>query len=147
MKRKHRISRRVMQHFLQLAAITFAINANAMPPGRMDRNDTLLGTEQPESQSAATGATGRTQAPAYLHTFNLPDSAPGTLDHAERASLRILDASGRKLVQLALNGASMIGPLDHGAYTVLLKVAGLTEVHRLRIGPDTLPYLNFSDAS
>jgi len=41
----------------------------------------------------------------------------------------------------------MIGPLDHGAYTVLLRVAGLTEVHRLRIGPDTLAYLSFSDAA
>ncbi|PKO52676.1 MAG: hypothetical protein CVU28_10075 [Betaproteobacteria bacterium HGW-Betaproteobacteria-21] len=147
MKRKHRISRRVMQHFLQLAAITFAINANAMPPGRVDRDDALQGTEQTERQATPSDATGRTQAPAYLHTFTLPDPAPGTLGHAERASLRILDTSGRKLVQVTLNGASMIGPLDHGAYTVLLRVAGLTEVHRLRIGPDTLAYLSFSDAA
>ena len=39
----------------------------------------------------------------------------------------------------------MVGPLPHGAYTVLVKVDGLTEVHRLRIGPDTLPWLQFSE--
>jgi hypothetical protein len=57
----------------------------------------------------------------------------------------VLDATGRKLTQLALHGASMVGPFEHGAYTVLLRTDGLTEIHRIRIGPDTLPYLHFVD--
>jgi hypothetical protein len=39
----------------------------------------------------------------------------------------------------------MVGPFDHGAYTVLLRIDGLTEIHRIRIGVDTLPYLHFTE--
>ena len=47
---------------------------------------------------------------------------------------------------LALHGAGMVGPFGHGAYTVLVKAGGSTEIHRIRIGPDTMPYLHFTDA-
>lgn len=147
MKRRQRSSRRVLRHFLQLAAVTFAINANAVPPARMDRDDVPRSTRQPELKTRESGAGERSERPRYLHAFVLPDHAPGTLNHAELASVRILDASGRKLVHLALHGAGMVGPLDHGPYTVLLRISGLTEVHRLRIGADTLPYLSFGDTA
>lgn len=144
MKHRQRTSPRVLRHFLQLAAVTFAINANALPPGRLDGSPARAG-EQAEAGMAAPDAADSARAAPYLHSFTLPAAAPGTLDHAERASVRVLDANGRKEVQLALHGPGMVGPLADGAYTVLLKVAGLTEVHRLRIGPDTQAYLAFLD--
>lgn len=137
MKKNQRISQRVLRHFLQLAAATFAIGAGAAPASAADAGESRLASGQLEDRAAA----------AYRHTFALPSVPAALMPHQARAHVRVLDASGRKLTQLALHGASSVGPLADGAYTVLIKADGLTEVHRIRVGPDTLPYLQFDETA
>jgi hypothetical protein len=135
-KSKHRISQRVLRRFLQLAAATFAIGAGAAPASA-DGGEARLSSGQLEDRAAA----------SYQHSFLLPSVPAALMPHQARAHVRVLDASGRKLTQLALHGASSVGPLADGAYTVLIKADGLTEVHRIRVGPDTLPFLRFDETA
>lgn len=144
MNHRQRISRRVMRHFLQLAAASFAIGVNAAPASA-GADDAQIGDLKEDSRYTQQ-QTPQTGQDAYPLTFTLPPSE-GPLAEDSGVAIRVLDSDGRKLVQMHINGASMVGPLDHGAYTLLIKAAGLTEVHRLRIGTDTLPYLHFTEAA
>ncbi len=144
MRNRHRISRRVLRHFLQLAAATFAIGANVAPASAGSDNARLAADRQEDNKYAHNVAAGG-QSDAYPLSFALPAPSVAPIAGQTRADVRVLDRDGRKLVQIALDGDSMIGPFDHGAYTVLIKANGLTEVHRVRIGTDTLPYLHFTE--
>ncbi|TAH42106.1 MAG: hypothetical protein EYC67_16345 [Betaproteobacteria bacterium] len=145
MKGRRRISRRAIKRFLQLAAATFAIgigatpalaDAEGWPPPNGDRKDDARNDDA--ADDAPRG---------YQHRFTVPGPEAGSqVLGGALAHLRVLDAGGRKVAQLALHGESMVGPFDHGSYTVLLRANGLTEVHRLRIGGDTLPYLHFTES-
>ena len=145
MNGRKRISRRVLRQFLSLAAATFALGANAaIAPGDGDDAQPANGGRDEYSRSDETGDDGRHGA--YRHTFALAPPAARVPQRDARAHVRVLDAGGRRVAQLALHGASMVGPFDHGAYTVLLRIDGLTEIHRIRIGVDTLPYLHFTES-
>lgn len=142
MKGRNRISRRVMRRFLQLAAATFAVSAG----GVLASYDDMRPASENHGEGTNVDESGEdARHSAYQHTFSLADPRTAIPHRGARAQLRVLDATGRKLTQLALHGASMVGPFEHGAYTVLLRTDGLTEIHRIRIGPDTLPYLHFVD--
>ncbi|NMG75228.1 hypothetical protein [Aromatoleum diolicum] len=145
MKNRQRISRRVLRHFLQLAAASFAIGAN-VAPASADGRESRPPAGQFETSSRTDESGEDAGRSAYQHAFPLPASAAPLPHPAARARIRVLDASGRNLVQLTLHGPGMVGPFTHGAYTVLIKADGLTEVHRIRIGPDTLPYLHFTES-
>ncbi len=134
MKKGQRISQRVLRHFLQLAAATFALGAGAAPASAEDGEPRLPSGQLEDSAREA-----------YQHGFALPPAPSALMPLAARAHVRVLDASGRKLTQLELHGASSVGPLAAGAYTVLVKADGLTEVHRIRVGPDTQAYLHFGE--
>ncbi|WP_159098190.1 hypothetical protein [Parazoarcus communis] len=144
MKNRQRISRRVLRHFLQLAAATFAIGAN-VAPASAGNDEASRAADQQEENKYTHGVAAEGHSDAYPLSFALPAPSLAPIAGQARADVRVLDGDGRKLVQLALDGASMIGPFDHGAYTVLIKANGMTEVHRLRIGTDTLPYLYFTE--
>lgn len=144
MKGRKRISRRILRRFLSLAATTFAMGASpamassdseALQPGSDDRDEYSRSGDREDD---------RAHAP-YQHTFALPAPAARIPHRDTRAHLRVLDERGRKVAQLHLHGASMVGPFAPGAFTVLVKANGLTELHRIRIGVDTLPYLHFTE--
>lgn len=143
MKNRKRISRRVLRHFLHLAAATFALGAN-MSPASAASDEATRGNEYGDDNRYTHGAQSA-QGAAYPLSFELPGTDAPALTGRTRAQVRVLDDGGRKLMQMAVDGPSMIGPLGHGAYTLLIKANGLTEVHRLRIGNDTLPYLHFTE--
>lgn len=145
MKNKQRISRRVLRHFLQLAAASFAIGTN-VAPANADNRESRPPAGQFEGRTRSDELDEDARRATYQHTFALPASVSGLPHQDARARIRVLDVSGRNLAQLTLHGPGMVGPFAHGAYTVLIKVDGLTEVHRLRIGPDTLPYLHFTES-
>ena len=145
MNHRQRISRRVMRHFLQLAAASFAIGVNAGPASA--GKDDVQGAEQQDDSKYTQQHAPQPGLAAYPLSFALPAPADGGLVEASKAAIRVLDSEGRKLVQMEVHGASMVGPFDHGAYTLLIKANGLTEVHRLRIGTDTLPYLHFTETA
>lgn len=145
MKNRQRISRRVLRHFLQLAAATFAIGANVSPASAAEEN--LHGKDQQDDNKYAHNAPARADQAAYPLSFALPGSGTAAIATPVRSDIRVLDRHGRKLVQMTLDGPSMVGPFDHGAYTLLIKTQGMTEVHRLRIGTDTLPYLHFTETA
>lgn len=142
MKGRHRISPRAIKRFLQLAAASLAIGLGtgpALADADGGRPAVHAGDDENPEQ------TRETMSPPYLHRFALPDAAAiGDAQLARPVRLRILDAGGRDLIRLALDGDSMIGPLPHGSYTVLLSRNGLTEVQRIRLGPDTRPFLHFT---
>lgn len=146
MRGRHRIPPRTIKRFLQLAAATFAIGLGATP-ARADGENWQASTGGREDDMRADD-TADVMPRGYQHLFALPASAAARL-HERRAlaDVRVLDATGRKALQLALHGESMVGPLAHGSYTVLLRTNGLTEVQRIRIGPDTLPYLHFTETA
>ncbi|MGE0013102.1 MAG: hypothetical protein AB7S62_12825 [Azoarcus sp.] len=146
MRNRHRISRRVLRHFLQLAAATFAIGAN-VAPASAGNDEASLAADQQEENKYTHSVAAEAHPEAYPLSFALPAPSLSPIAGKARADVRVLDRDGHKLVQMALDGASMIGPFDHGAYTVLIKANGLTEVHRLRIGTDTLPYLHFIETA
>lgn len=143
MQNEQRIPRRVVRRFLQLAAVAFAIGGADVPPAAAASGDwpepSSLRGESCDDEVDETRAVG-----PYRHAFGLGAASAAQQPDA-RARIRVIDSDGRNHVQLALHGAGMIGPLAHGAYTVLVKVDGQTEVHRVRIGPDTLPWLEFSE--
>ena len=141
-----RISRRVLRHFLQLAAASFALGAT-VAPASADNDESRTPAEQVQDSTPADVAGVAVRRGAWLHTFALPGLAAGPAAHGVRAHVRVLDAAGRNRAQLALHGAGTVGPFADGAYTVLLKSGGLTEVHRIRIGSDTEPYLQFTEAT
>lgn len=144
-----RISRRVLRHFLQLAAASFALGAS-VAPASADNDESRTPAEQVEDSAPADVAGVGVRRDAWQHTFALPALpalAAGPAAHGVRAHVRVLDAAGRNRAQLALHGAGTVGPFADGAYTVLLKSGGLTEVHRIRIGSDTEPYLQFTEAT
>jgi hypothetical protein len=143
MTNRQRISRRVVRRFLQLAAVAFAIGAD-VPPAAAAGGAGSRGTPARRGEPAGDpGLTETAAAQPYRHAFSLGAASAGRVQ--ARARVRIVDGGGRTHARLALHGAGMVGPLPHGAYTVVLEVDGLTEVHRLRIGPDTLPWLQFSE--
>ncbi|ATE59744.1 hypothetical protein [Thauera sinica] len=144
MKGRHRISRRAIKRFLQLAATAFAIGVGTTP-ALADDSARQPATDSRDDDAHTDDAAAEARH-GYRHRFALAGMAAGA--HAPGgalAHLRVLDAGGRKVVHLALHGDSMVGPLAHGSYTVLLRANGLTEVHRIRIGSDTLPYLHFTE--
>jgi hypothetical protein len=142
-----RISRRVLRHFLQLAAASFALGAS-VAPASTDNDESRTPAEQVEDSAPADVAGVAVRRGAWQHTFALPaPAAAGPAAHGVRAHVRVLDATGRNRAQLALHGAGTVGPFADGAYTVLLKSGGLTEVHRIRIGSGTEPYLQFTEAT
>jgi hypothetical protein len=142
MTNRQRISREVVRRFLQLAAVAFAIGADVPPTAAGGAGN--RGTPARRGGPAADpGLTETAAAQPYRHAFRL--GAASAAQAQARARVRIVDRGGHTHARLALHGAGMVGPLPHGAYTVVLEVDGLTEVHRLRIGPDTLPWLQFSE--
>ncbi|HEY9192989.1 MAG TPA: hypothetical protein VIO81_08935 [Methyloversatilis sp.] len=145
MKGRKRTSRRVLRNFLHLAATLFAINANAAP-ATGDEDSARTPTEQTNDSARADDMRTTSGQAAYRHTFALAAPALDVTGQGVRARVRVIDERGRDQALLALHGASMVGPFAHGAYTVLVKAGGATEVHRIRIGPDTMPYLHFTDA-
>ncbi len=145
MKGRKRTSRRVLRNFLHLAATLFAINANAATAGS-DEDTPRPPTERMEDSARTDDLHGDTGHAAYRHTFVLAAPALDVTGQGVRARVRVIDEGGRNRALLALHGASMVGPFGHGAYTVLVKAGGSTEIHRIRIGPDTMPYLHFTDA-
>lgn len=146
MRGRHRIPPRTIKRFLQLAAATFAIGLGATP-ALADAEGWQSQRGSREDDKRADDASDDTPR-GYQHRFALP-AASTVMQHDRQglADLRVLDAAGRKALQLSLHGESMVGPLGHGSYTVLLRTNGLTEVQRIRIGPDTLPYLHFTETT
>ena len=140
---KDRISRRVLRHFLNLAAASFALG-NVGPASAND-DDTPPPAHQMEGETRAEARGENNRRGNYLHTFGLPQAHAVLATHTPRARVRVLDANGRLLTQQALDGAATLGPFADGAYAVLIKANGLTELHRVRIGPDTQAYLRFSE--
>jgi len=138
MEERPRDSRKVLRRFLHLAAIAFALGGEPPTADAADSDPSALAAEPSDEDSAGE---------SYRHEFPLRPSAAGVPGCGARAHVRVLDASGRKFVQLKLDGAAMVGPFRPGAYTVLVKAQGLTEVHRVRIGAGTLPYLQFADSA
>lgn len=125
MKRKARFPRHVLHSFLHLAAAALALGGDipaALADSQFQEQD-----ERPEER----------REQDYQHRFTLKGEA----------RIRLLDGSDAEQLDLKLHGTSMVGPLAHGAYTLLISRAGLTDSYRLRIGPDTLPYLYFSTPS
>ena len=145
MKGRKRTSRRVLRNFLHLAATLFAINANAAPAAG-DEDSARTPTEQTDDSARADDLRAAPGQATYRHTFTLATPALDVTGQGVRARVRVIDEQGRNRALLALHGAGMVGPFAHGAYTVLVKAGGATEVHRIRIGPDTMPYLHFADA-
>lgn len=144
MKSRKRISRRIVRRFLGLAAATFAIGTNtAIASG--DRDDLQPGRTDRDEWTRSEDSSDEAERGSYQHTFALPTSTASMPHGDARAHLRVLDEHGHKLVQLPLHGASMVGPFAPGAFTVLVRAGGLTDVHRIRIGLDTLPYLHFTE--
>lgn len=143
MANEHEISRRVKRHFLQLAAVAFALGAegalaDAANADIFDEHERAAQVQRDEGGAAAP------LRAAFQHVFWLgtpvPLPNPGT-----RAHVRVLDAQGRTALQLPLHGAGMVGPLPAGAYTVLVKTDGMTRVQQLRIGAGVGPWLHFSE--
>lgn len=146
MKNPHRISRRVLRHFLHLAAASFAIGSNMAQADAADDE-----TDPPAAHTATSPHATQPRAPEieapYRHALPLPLTHAGAPTHAPLVRMRALDATGRPQLQVALDGPASIGPLPPGAYTVLLKAGGMTEIHRVRIGPDTARWLGVGDVS
>lgn len=149
MRNNRQIPPRVTRRFLQLAAVAFALGAEAAPPAMIEAavaarpaateaEDEQIKTQADEDDSAMAAA-------SYRHVFELrPASAalPGALD---RAQVRVIDDAGRNRIQLRIQGAGMVGPLAPGAYTVLVKAAGLTEVHRVQVASKEQGWLHFTE--
>lgn len=114
-------------------------------PASADGDDPQLPAGQfGEGTEAGNAGTGGPRG-AWQHEFALPGSPALTIHGGIRAHIRILDAEGRHHTQLAVHGAGAMGPFAHGAYTVLIKAGGVTEIHPIRIGPDTRPWLIFTE--
>jgi len=145
-RQEKRNSRRVLRRFLQLAAASFAIGAN-VAPARADNDESRLPAKQVEGSARADLPAAAVRPGAWQHTFALPALAAGPAQQDVLAHIRVLDAAGRNRAQLVVHGDSTVGPFADGAYTVLIKTGGLTEVHRVRIGSDTQPYLQFAEAA
>lgn len=145
MKGKRGISARTIKRFLQLAAATFAVGFSAGPAlADSDRGEPAR-TSRADGGSATHAAD---EAAVFQHRFALPaPTALASSGHRGLADLRVIDASGRKLMQIALDGDSMVGPLPNGSYTVLLRARGLTDVQRIRIAPGMVPYLHFTTST
>lgn len=142
MKSKRGISARTIKRFLQLAATTFAVGVSAAPALADSDRGEPAGSNRKHSESAIQAAD---EAAPFQHRFALPaPTALASSGHRGLADLRVIDASGRKMMQIALDGDSMVGPLPNGSYTVLLRARGLTDVQRIRIAPGMLPYLHFT---
>lgn len=141
------ISRRVRRRFLQLAAIAFALGAEGAlaEPANTEALDD--GERMMESMDDEAGSAAAVPAPAsYRHVFDL--GTPALPPHADiRARVRVLDAQGRSVLQQAVHGASVLGPLNAGAYTVLVSIDGLTQVQQVRIGAGVAPWLHFRDSA
>ncbi|HJV27198.1 MAG TPA: hypothetical protein VJ673_16040 [Aromatoleum sp.] len=144
MKNNYRSSQRVLRHFLHLAAASFALGN--LGPANADDDDAQPPARQFDEASRTGARSEGLDRSIYLHSFALPAARTSVLA-GPLARVRVLDTTGRPITQVALDGASTIGPFAHGAYTVLLKANGLTEMHRVRIGPDTRPYLQFSESA
>lgn len=145
MKGKRGISARTIKRFLQLAATTFAVGFTAAPAlADSDRGEPTR-TSREDSGSATLAAD---EAALFQHRFALPaPTALASSGHRGLADLRVIDASGRKVMQIALDGDSMVGPLANGSYTVLLRARGLTDVQRIRIAPGMVSYLHFTTST
>lgn len=146
MKARHRIARRTIKHFLQLAAASLAIGMGTSPV-LADMEEGRAATYRSEDGVSA-HARSEAVSGLYLHSIALYEDAgehaQGYVPQGKAVRLRVLDGAGRSVTQLTLDGEASVGPLAHGSYTVLLSRNGLTEVQQLRLGPDTLPYLRFT---
>lgn len=142
MPSKHRIEPRHIKRFLQLAATALAVTLG--PTSAFAEGGLVDGGREADFYSEGWV---ENESHPYRHRFVLPATRGTSVPGRGLADLRVLDAEGRKVVQLALDGDSMIGPLARGCYTVLLRANGLTEVQRIRIGPGTMPYLHFARSS
>lgn len=145
MKGKRGISARTIKRFLQLAAATFAVGFSAGPAlADSDRGEPAR-TSRADGGPATHAAD---EAAVFQHRFALPaPTALASSGHRGLADLRVIDAGGRKVMQIALDGDSMVGPLPNGSYTVLLRARGLTDVQRIRIAPGMVPYLHFTTST
>ena len=146
MKARHRIARRTIKHFLQLAAASLAIGMGASPV-LADMEEGRAASYRSEDGVSA-HARSEAVSGLYLHSIALYEDAgehaQGYVPQGKSVRLRVLDGAGRSVTQLTLDGEASVGPLAHGSYTVLLNRNGLTEVQQLRFGRDTLPYLRFT---
>ncbi|HRA82173.1 MAG TPA: hypothetical protein PL024_11790 [Thauera sp.] len=141
MKARHRIPPRAIKRFLQLAAASMAIGLGASP-ALAETDEVRAATYRGENQASAQAREEVSRL--YLHSIALHEDVPQYAPQGKSVRLRILDASGRNVTQLTLDGEATVGPLSHGSYTVLLSRNGMTEVQRVRFGHDTLPYLRFT---
>jgi hypothetical protein len=147
MEDRPRSSRRVLRRFLHLAAIAFALAGEASTADAADADPSAFAVEPRDGSRRSEDGDDEGGAEPYRHEFPLRPFAAAVPGGGAGAHVRVLDAGGRKFVQLKLDGAAMVGPFRPGAYTVLVKAQGLTEVHRVRIGAGTLPYLQFADSA
>lgn len=153
MDKNRRIQPRVTRRFLQLAAVAFALGAEAAPPAM---TEAAVAT-RPARAAEAGGDVARTKAEdegegaamaaTYRHVFELHAAGASLPQAPDRAQVRVIDHAGRNRIHLAVQGASMIGPLPPGAYTVLVKSAGLTEVHRVQVASVEQGWLHFTEAA
>lgn len=137
---------RVRRRFLQLAAIAFALGAESAlaDPSAIDSLDEAgraAATLYEASEASAGDASSRLP---YQHVLLLGSPTP-LPNLPARAQLQVIDELGDTVLKLPVHGASMVGPLAAGAYTVLVKTDGPSQVQRLRIGAGAASWLHLSE--
>ncbi len=147
MRYQGRRSRRVLRRFLRLAAVAFALGGEIASASAGDGDVPMRIADRREEGLRSEEVGDDPPGSAYRHVFALRSLELRAPTGGPRAQLRVLDARGRYVAQLALHGPAMVGPFGDGAYTVLIVSEGVTEVHRVRVGSDTLPYLQFTEVA
>ncbi len=134
---------RVRRRFLQLAAIAFALGAESAlaDPSAIDSLDEAGRAAATLYEASAGDASSRLP---YQHVLLLGSPTP-LPNLPARAQLQVIDELGRTVLKLPVHGASMVGPLAAGAYTVLVKTDGPSQVQRLRIGGGAASWLHLSE--
>lgn len=132
MKNRKRIPRRAIRSFLHLSTIAFAFTAD--PSIAVTEN-------QPSEQNNPDRHRNTPDDPdtlPYQHRFTL------TRDDAEYpAKIQVNSPNGENVLSGVLHLPGKLGPLPHGAYSVIIKARSGAEIQQVRIGPDTDQFLNF----
>lgn len=137
MKKRQRISPRLIKNFLQLAATAFALSAN-LPAAAAE------GTARNSPAQKGRAIERRGEAPAEgaavrRHVFPLPSA-----DADYPARVDVSSASKGPVVRAVLHVPGRLGPLANGAYTVAIHTPSGDEVQHVRIGSGSDRYLHFT---